>query len=50
MSDDSKQDEGRDGLRMPPEEMLELARKTAKLIVERIESLPEESAWEGDFR
>ena len=50
MSDDSKQDEGRDGLRMPPEVMLDLARRTAELIVERIESLPREAAWEGDFR
>ena len=52
MPDDSKQDETipRDGLSMPPEEMLELAEKTARLIVERIESLPRESAWEGDFR
>ena len=39
-----------DGLQMPPEAMLELAQRTAELIVERIESLPEESAWEGDFR
>ena len=39
-----------DGLQMPPEVMLELAQRTAELIVERIESLPEESAWEGDFR
>lgn len=52
LSDDSKQDESipGDGLSMPPEEMLELAEKTARLIVERIESLPRESAWEGDFR
>ncbi len=39
-----------DGLQMPREVMLELARKTAELIVERIEGLPGESAWEGDFR
>ena len=39
-----------DGLQMPPEAMLELAQRTAELIVERLESLPEESAWEGDFR
>ncbi len=39
-----------DGLQMPPEAMLALAQRTAELIVERIESLPEESAWEGDFR
>ena len=39
-----------DRLQMPPEEMLELAHRTAELIVERIESLREESAWEGDFR
>ena len=39
-----------DGLQMPPEVMLELAQRTAELIVERLESLPEEGAWEGDFR
>ena len=39
-----------DGLQMPPEVMLELAQRTAELIVERLESLPSERAWEGDFR
>ena len=39
-----------DGLQMPPEVMLELAQRTAELIVERLEGLPEEGAWEGDFR
>ena len=39
-----------DGLQMSPEVMLELAQRTAELIVERLESLPEEGAWEGDFR
>ncbi len=37
-------------LRMSPEQMLELARQTAELVVRRIESLPGESAWEGEFR
>ncbi len=54
MSDDSKQkgspDETPDSLQMPPEMMLELAHKTAGLIVERIEGLSGESPWEGDFR
>ena len=54
MSDDSKEKgspyETPDSLQMPPETMLELARKTAGLIVERIEGLPGESPWEGDFR
>lgn len=39
-----------DGLRMAPELMLDLARKAAEFLVERIEGLPKESAWEGDFQ
>ena len=39
-----------DDLRMAPEQMLELARRTAELLVQRIEKLPEEGAWEGEFR
>ena len=35
---------------MPPEVMLDLARTTAELVVERIANLPRENAWEGDFR
>lgn len=42
--------EAHDGLRMAPELMLDLARKAAELVVERIEGLPQESAWEGDFQ
>lgn len=42
--------EAHDGLQMPPEVMLELANKTAELIVERIKNLPEEQAWDGEFR
>ena len=37
-------------LQMPPELMLDLARKAAELLVARIENLPGENAWEGDFR
>ncbi|MCY4612100.1 MAG: aminotransferase class I/II-fold pyridoxal phosphate-dependent enzyme [Nitrospira sp.] len=43
-------EEARDGLSMSPELMLDLARKAAELVVERIEGLPKESAWEGDFQ
>ena len=54
MSDDPKETgpphETPDNLQMPPEMMLELAHKTAELIVERIEGLSDESPWEGDFR
>ncbi len=39
-----------DGLRMAPEEMLDLAHKAAELLVERIEALPGEGAWDGDFQ
>lgn len=37
-------------LSMSPEQMLELARQTAELLVQRIENLPGEGAWEGEFR
>ena len=39
-----------DGLRMAPELMVDLAPKAAELVVERIEGLPEETAWDGEFR
>ena len=42
--------EAPDGLRMAPELMLDLARKAAELVVERIEGLPGENAWDGEFR
>ncbi len=35
---------------MAPELMLDLARKAAELVVERIENLPGEHAWDGEFR
>ena len=38
------------GLRMAPELMLDLARQAAELVVERIESLPGDNAWDGEFR
>ena len=37
-------------LRMLPEEMLALAHQTAELLVRRIENLPKEGAWAGEFR
>jgi len=37
-------------LLMPREQMLELGQKALELLVERIESLPGENAWEGEFR
>ena len=40
----------RDDLQMAPELMLDLARKAAEFLVERIERLPGGDAWEGDFR
>ena len=42
--------EAYDGLSMAPELMLDLARKAAELVVARIEGLPKENAWEGDFQ
>ena len=35
---------------MSPEQMLALARQTAELVVRRIENLPGEGAWDGEFR
>ena len=37
-------------LEMSREQMLDLGRKALDLVVERIESLPGENAWEGEFR
>ncbi len=37
-------------LQMPPELMRDLARQAAEILVERIERLPGDDAWEGDFR
>ena len=39
-----------DDLRMAPEEMLDLARRAAELLVERSENLAGEGAWDGDFQ
>ena len=38
------------GLQMSPEQMLDLGRQALDLIVNRIENLPDEGAWEGEFR
>ena len=38
------------GLGMSPEQMLALARQAAELVVSRIENLPGEGAWDGEFR
>ncbi len=43
-------DEVRSELEMTPELMLDLANRTAELLVERIQGLPEENSWDGDFR
>ena len=37
-------------LRMQPDEMLDLAHKVSELLVERINNLPQDNAWEGEFR
>ena len=41
---------GRDGLRMEPKLTLDLARRAAELVVQRIEKLPDDTAWEGEFK
>jgi len=38
------------GLQMTPERMRELGQKVVELLVERMESLPDDGAWEGDFQ
>ena len=38
------------GLEMPREQMLELGRKALDLLVDRLENLPAEQAWDGEFR
>lgn len=38
------------GLQMPRDDMLELARRAAEILVERMEKLPGERAWDGEFR
>ena len=55
MPDDFKSEAGADaqsaaGLRMSRGQMLDLGQKALELVVERIESLPGENAWEGEFR
>ena len=42
--------EPRDGLRMTREEMLELALKTVEHVVDRVDGLGDEQAWDGDFQ
>ena len=37
-------------LLMAPQQMLDLAQKAAELLVERIDGLSEEKAWDGDFQ
>jgi glutamate/tyrosine decarboxylase-like PLP-dependent enzyme len=44
------EDDGRGELEMPPEQMLELARLAAELVVARIGGLAEEPAWRGGSR
>ena len=43
-------DQVRDDLAMAPEQMLDLARRAAELLVERIGDLPGENAWDGEFK
>ncbi len=37
-------------LQMSPDIMLDLANRTAELIIERITKLPDENAWDGEFK
>ena len=42
--------DAQDNLRMPPEQMLEMAHMAAELMVSRIQNLSAEGAWDGEFR
>jgi len=42
--------EALNSLQMPPDVMLELATRTAEIIIERIQNLPDEQAWDGEFK
>ena len=44
------QPETRDGLRMSREEMIELAHRTVEHLVERVDGLGGDQAWDGDFQ
>ncbi len=44
------QPDTRDGLRMTREEMTELARRTVEHLVERVDGLGDDQAWDGDFQ
>ena len=51
----SEQDQARatqvhDGLQMTPEQMRDLAQLTADLLIGRIQNLPTQNAWDGDFQ
>ena len=51
--EDALADDGGAGLydlRMSPQAMLDLARRAAELAVARIESLPQQNAWDGEFK
>ena len=50
LTESEKESGASTALQMAPELMLDLARKAAEILVERIEHLPGEDAWEGDFR
>ena len=41
--------DGRNGLQMAPELMLDLAHQVAELLVDRARNLPAEDAWDGEF-
>ena len=47
--DSAAVDQFGDDLALAPAEMLDLARRTAELLVKRIRDLPEENAWDGEF-
>ena len=44
------QPETRDGLRMTREELTELARRTVEHLVDRVDGLGDDQAWDGDFQ
>ena len=47
---DARGNDTSSGLQMPPDLMLDLARQAAELLVGRIQDLPGDIAWDGEFR
>ena len=47
---DTRANDTSSGLQMPPDLMLDLARQATELLMGRIQELPDDTAWDGEFR